>query len=522
MYVAGNAGRYTYRGAMYFVPVGRRSIIRCLGYPHLMAFTRKSCFIFAVLGWLSSAAASEPGPVHESVSSDQLPEPVVQILQRYRMSLSSVSVYAREIGSGSLIAAVGASTPRNPASVIKLLPTLVALEELGAAYTWKTEVYATARIEHGQLEGDLYLKGYGDPYFLTEHFWRLLHGLRSAGIDSIRGDLVLDRSFLEPEPVDPAKFDGQPYRVYNATPNALLVNFQAVSFRFEPDPAQRSLRITADPRLANVEIHNNIRLSKGRCRNWRRRIKIRVDQTADDADVYFSGRYTESCKTRELFRVVNDPARHVFGVFKTLWAEQGGRFSGDLREEMLPADARLLYTAYSPPLGNVVRSINKYSNNIMARQLLLTLGAEVVGPPGNTAKGLQVVQLWLERRNLRFPELVLENGTGLSRQARLSAAHLGELLLWAYNSPNMPEFVSSLPISGVDGTLQGHYTNSDLKGRLHAKTGTIDNVRALAGYLLDAKGRRVVLVYLQNQPGAHLRSGERVQDAFVVWLYRRP
>ena len=140
MYVAGNAGRYTYRGAMYFVPVGRRSIIRCLGYPHLMAFTQKSCFIFAVLGWLSSAAASEPGPVHESVSSDQLPEPVVQILQRYRMSLSSVSVYAREIGSGRLIVAVGASTPRNPASVIKLLPTLVALEELGAAYTWKTEV----------------------------------------------------------------------------------------------------------------------------------------------------------------------------------------------------------------------------------------------------------------------------------------------------------------------------------------------------------------------------------------------
>ncbi len=457
-----------------------------------------------------------------NIAANRLPEAMVQALRRYHIPINSVSVFAQEIGHERPIVSVASDVARNPASVIKLLPTLVALEELGPAYTWKTEAYATAGIQEGNLAGDLYLKGYGDPYFLTEHFWRLLRGLRIGGMMGIDGDLVLDRSFFEPDIVDPADFDDQPYRVYNTSASALLLNFHAVNFRIEPDTAASRVRIVADPKPDHIKIVNRVKLIGGPCRHWNSRLKMRVIHTPHKDTVHFSGRYAARCGQRALFRSISEPAPYVYGVFKNLWREQGGRFSGQLREGLLPAEARLLHTAYSRPLAEVIRSTNKYSNNVMSRQLLLTLGAETYDPPGTLAKGVQAVHAWLEKKGLHFPELVFDNSTGLSREVRISAGHLGELLLAAYRSPRMPEFMSSLPIAGVDGTLHKRFTDSDFAGRLHVKTGTLDNVRAMAGYLLDGQGRRLVVVYLHNHRSAHLRAGARAEAEFLKWLYNRP
>jgi D-alanyl-D-alanine carboxypeptidase/D-alanyl-D-alanine-endopeptidase (penicillin-binding protein 4) len=464
-----------------------------------------------------AATAGDP-----DIAANRLPEALVQALRHYRIPTNSVSVFAQEIGHEPPIVSVASDVARNPASVIKLLPTLVALEELGPAYTWKTEAYATAAVEKRKLAGDLYLKGYGDPYFLTEHFWRLLRGLRIGGITGIDGDLVLDRSFFEPDMVDPADFDGQPYRVYNTSASALLLNFHAINFRIEPDTDARRVRIVADPRPDQVKIDNRVELINGPCRYWNSRPKMRVIHTPHADTVHFSGRYAAGCGQRPLFRSISEPAPYVYGVFKNLWREQGGHFAGQLRERLLPAEARLLHTAYSRPLADVVRSTNKFSNNVMARQLLLTLGAETYDPPGTLTKGVQAVHAWLQKKGLHFPELVLDNGTGLSREVRISARHLAKLLFTAYRSPTMPEFVSSLPIAGVDGTLHKRFANSDFAGRLHVKTGTLDNVRALAGYLLDARGRRLVVVYLHNHRSAHLRAGARAEAVFLRWLYNRP
>jgi D-alanyl-D-alanine carboxypeptidase/D-alanyl-D-alanine-endopeptidase (penicillin-binding protein 4) len=424
-----------------------------------------------------AATAGDP-----DIAANRLPEALVQALRHYRIPINSVSVFAQEIGHEPPIVSVASDVARNPASVIKLLPTLVALEELGPAYTWKTEAYATAAVEKRKLAGDLYLKGYGDPYFLTEHFWRLLRGLRIGGITGIDGDLVLDRSFFEPDMVDPADFDGQPYRVYNTSASALLLNFHAINFRIEPDTDARRVRIVADPRPDQVKIDNRVELINGPCRYWNSRPKMRVIHTPHADTVHFSGRYAAGCGQRPLFRSISEPAPYVYGVFKNLWREQGGHFAGQLRERF----------------------------------------AETYDPPGTLTKGVQAVHAWLQKKGLHFPELVLDNGTGLSREVRISARHLAKLLFTAYRSPTMPEFVSSLPIAGVDGTLHKRFANSDFAGRLHVKTGTLDNVRALAGYLLDARGRRLVVVYLHNHRSAHLRAGARAEAVFLRWLYNRP
>jgi D-alanyl-D-alanine carboxypeptidase/D-alanyl-D-alanine-endopeptidase (penicillin-binding protein 4) len=208
-------------------------------------------------------------------------------------------------------------------------------------------------------------------------------------------------------------------------------------------------------------------------------------------------------------------------VFKTLWTELGGRFAGGVREAVVPDGALLLHSATSPPLSEIIRVVNKYSNNVMTRQLLLTLGAEKHGAPGTVEKGVAVIHEWLKARGLSFPELVFENGSGLSRAERISARHLGAVLLAAWRSPTMPEFLASLPILSVDGTLKRRH-GGGLAGRAHLKTGSIDNVRAQAGLLLDEQGRRMVVVVLHNDARADTYAGEQVQNAVLGWVNSRP
>ena len=469
-----------------------------------------------------TAAGADPSLVRaaEPPHAERLPGPVAQALRRVGLPSAGLSIYAQEIGASEPLLAFDPDTPRNPASAIKVLTTLVGLEELGPAYQWKTEAYATAGLVGGRLAGDLYLKGYGDPFLVVEHFWRFLRGLRGDGVETIAGDLVIDQSHFAPEPGDVAEFDEQPTRAYNVLPAALLVNFQAV--RFQLLPQANRLRITADPHPAHVRIDNRITLAHEGCREGPRRVGMQVVERAEGVRVLFSGRYDAACGQYEFFRVVSEPTAYVHGVFKTLWAEQGGRLDGGVRLGAVPHDARRLHVMHSPPLADVVRSINKFSNNVMTRQLLLTLGAERRGAPGTTQKGIEVVQAWLARRGLEFPELVLDNGSGLSREERISARHLGEVLRVGYASPYMPELLSSLPIATMDGTLKRRFAGSPLEGRVHLKTGSLNGVRTLAGYLLDRRGRRVAVVALHNHAQLNTFAGEQVQDALLEWLFERP
>ncbi len=481
---------------------------------YLPAFTTASMTF--VLGLVVSQVQAA------GAAAENLPEAVSTVLKQQHMSAKGLSIYVREIGSPLPLVAYAADTPRNPASTMKLLTTLVALERLGPAYTWKTEAYAGATVRDGRLDGDLYLKGYGDPYLVIEHFWRFLRALRNSGLESIQGDLVLDQDYFSPTPVDPADFDGRPLRAYNVQPNALLVNFQAVNIRFLPEPEAKRLRIVADPLPSQLDVDNRVRLTSDGCRGWSRALDMQVLRKPVRDQIVFTGSYDVDCGENEIFRVVTEPAQYIHGIFKSIWSELGGRFEGGVRSGSVPAGATLVHTGHSPPLSDIVRSANKYSNNVMTRQLLLTLGAEGDTPPGTEEKGIKVVRAWLADNHLDFPELVLENGAGLSREERISARHLGELLLTAYYSPVMPEFLSSLPVLAKDGTLKRRLGESEFAGRAHLKTGSLDDVRAQAGILLDRQGRRMVVVSLQNTRRAEGYGGEAVQNALLRWVYERP
>ncbi|MBE9515366.1 MAG: D-alanyl-D-alanine carboxypeptidase/D-alanyl-D-alanine-endopeptidase [Proteobacteria bacterium] len=443
-----------------------------------------------------------------------LPGPIRKLMRDYRIPQKSVSIYVHRIGDEEPQLQWLENKPRNPASTIKLLTTFAALELLGPAYSWKTEVYVDSPPSNSVLNGDLYLKGYGDPYLVSEQFWRLLREVRHRGLKNIKGDLVLDDSYFAPDKIDTSEFDGRPHRAYNVSPSAFLLNFQSVNFLFRPSDTGKSINVVADPD-PGIRIKNKLRPVAGRCRNWKRRMRMDI---AESESVSFSGRYARECGDKNMYRVVADADRYVYGVFNSYWKELGGSFTGKLNKAVVPESASLFYQKHSQPLPDIIRAINKYSNNVMTRQLLLTLAAEHAGLPGTTENGVAVIKDWLQQRELSDPGLVLDNGAGLSRDTRISASHLGRILMAAFHSPRMPELMASLPITGTDGTMARRFTDSPLTGRVHVKTGLLDNVRGLAGYVLDQQQHRWVVVILHNHSGAPFRAGEQLQGAVLDWV----
>ena len=451
--------------------------------------------------------------------AQSLPAPVELALKRAHIPLSGVAAYVQDVDGGMPLAAHNATQAMNPASTMKLLTTYAALELLGPTYTWKTEAYAGGKLEGGVLQGNLILKGYGDPKLTLENFWLLLRRLRALGLREIRGDLVLDRSYFEAAEYDPAKFDAEPLRAYNVGPDALLLNFKAVRFQFVPDADRRTVTVIPEPKPAGLEFAAAVRATDGACGDWRAGIKADFQTNGGSAKASFAGSMPASCGERYWNASLLAQPNYVYGVFRQLWEELGGTLAGTWKDGAVPANAKLLATGESASNAELARDINKFSNNVMARQLFLTLGAEVLKLPGRSDRSARVVQSWLAEKKLDFPELILENGSGLSRQERISAEHMGRLLLEAWRSAVMPELMSSLPLVAYDGTMRRRLRFESIAGQAHIKTGSLSDARTLAGYVLDQRGQRHVVVLFINH--ANAAAGQPAQDALLQWVYER-
>jgi D-alanyl-D-alanine carboxypeptidase/D-alanyl-D-alanine-endopeptidase (penicillin-binding protein 4) len=456
-----------------------------------------------------------------AADSSVIPDEIRQVMKRHKVSLSGVSMFVQEAGADKPLLSIDAAKPRNPASTIKLLTTWAALEELGPAWTWSTEAYLTGPVEAGTLQGDLILKGYGDPYFITERLWGLQRQLRARGVQNIAGNLGIDSSYFSIEPRDTSKFDGEGLRAYNVPPDALLVNFQAVHMSFRPDFINNNVQILADPVPANLQIENRLKLVKGFCGGYQNGISVTAKDDRTRDHLVISGKFGRSCDEYSMTRSALTAPTYAYGVFRSLWEEAGSSLSGTLVQTQAPTDEEPFYSVESPPLSDVITYINKFSNNVMARQLFLTLGAEIDSVPGTLQKSREVVRLLLKRRGLEFDELVLDNGAGLSRKTRISSAHLGAVLQQAVKSPWSAEFVSSMSLPGLDGTLRKRFTHEAATGRMHLKTGRLRDVYATAGFVHADSGREYVVVILQNYRGADDGPGEEVQAALLRWLHQQ-
>ncbi len=468
-----------------------------------------------------------------SAHAASLPATVSQELKKINVPQSAIGIEVREVGKHAALISINAQREMNPASTMKLLTTYAALDLLGPAYTWKTEAYLDGELKNGVLSGNLILKGYGDPKFTIEQFWLWLSELRARGLREIRGDLVLDRSYFDLPAHDPAQFDDDPARAYNVGPDALLINFNTLRLRYMPDG--NGLKIVSEPALDGVSVNNQLipNNDKVNCDDWDELFHVQLNGDS----VVLQGNYPLDCGEREQNLSVMPHTRYAGAVFKSIWKELGGTIKGKEREGAVGNQARLFSTHRSEPLSAIIRDINKFSNNVMARQLFLTLGESSPAmdePTPSTAIGsvnnfnnhplsiwrsVFATQTWLARNRLDFKELVLENGAGLSRKERICAAHMAQLLQSAFDHPLSAELQASLPILGVDGSVKRRLRESPAAGHAHLKTGTLEGVKSVAGYVRSQSGKEWIVVFFINHP--HAKQGQDAQDALIEWVQSR-
>jgi D-alanyl-D-alanine carboxypeptidase/D-alanyl-D-alanine-endopeptidase (penicillin-binding protein 4) len=443
---------------------------------------------------LSGCAGLQPGQPGRA-----LPPDVAAALQQAGIPETAIAIDVRPADGGAPLLAVNGGSAFQPASVMKLFIVQAALEQLGPGHRWITRVHATGVQAGDVLHGDLVIEGSGDPRFAHEDLWQLLSRLRSLGLREIRGDLILDRTLFQPETTDPAAFDGRPDRAYNALPDALLLDAKALHVRLLPDAAGQPLRLAVRPPLAGFIVEPPL-AADGPCENLREQLRPQWTMTG----LRFAGPFPLACGASELSFHLHtlDHVAYFDAVFRALWTQLGGALMGGTVAGRLPAGSREVAQWKSVPLSEQIRDINKHSNNAMARNLMLSLGASRGGTPATTEAAVLKVGAWLDGTGIDARTLVIENGSGLSRHERASASALAAILQHAWRQPTMPEFIASLPVAGIDGTMARRFAGSPLHGRAHIKTGSLADVASIAGYVTAASGRRLVVVALINHPNA--------------------
>lgn len=466
-----------------------------------------------------------------------LPATVLAALTRAGVPANALSALVIPVsGAGSDRLRYQADRPVNPASVMKLVTTYAAMDMLGADFTWRTDFYTDGQIDNGTLRGNLYVRGGGDPKLVLERIQDTFFALHSKGVQVILGDMVLDHSSFDLPTHDPGEFDGESLRPYNASPDALLVNFKSVVLTFQPDPKAGVAYVTSEPPMARLAIDATVPLSRSGCGNWHDALQARFE---DANRIRFEGSYPQRCGEKVWPVAYQEPGSYAERAFEGLWRASGGAITGRVRVGLVPKEAKLLHEAHSLPLADIISDVNHWSNNVMAQQVFLTLGR--LAPPtrqearsapigtftpmvtGRFERSREVVARWWRTSfGIRSTPPVLENGSGLSRNERITPQGLGDLLRHAARHPQGSKFIESLSVAGVNGTASrlARGSNSAARGNAWIKTGTLKDVTGIAGYVDAIDGSRYAVVGFVNHPNAS--AARPALDALLEWAASQP
>lgn len=443
---------------------------------------------------------------------NSLPFDVKHKLRAAKLNEYGMSAYVQDVNSPKPLLAHKDTISRVPASVMKLITSYAALGVLGPNYRWPLDVYTKGSIRNGTLQGDLIIKGYGSPEFDTAALRKVLHSIRQKGIRNVNGRLVFDNSHFSIPAQHAGAFDGKTFASYNAQPDALLYNERISTFNVRA--TGKRVHVSTSTPAHNLKIVNRMRKVRRGCRP-----RIGISHRGAQVVATFSGTYSSRCGTRSYSRVISKPAEMIYGSMKAMWKRDvGGKLNAHFAMGRAPAGARPLVRTYSRTLAEILPTIDKESNNVMARQVMLSIGAKHFGGQGTPRKGANAISSWLNSRGLNFPELRIENGSGLSRHARITARHIGDLLIDAHKSPYRNVLMRSLAVAGVDGTMKRRLRATPVRGRGFFKTGTLRDVRSIAGYVKASNGKTYAIAILHNDPKAR-RRGLAVHDKLIEWVY---
>lgn len=465
-------------------------------------------YMFAgVLSVIALGASAQP---------QGLPQPLQKAWRATGLPASALSLQVQEAGGQPLMLS-NATQARNPASVMKMVTTWAGLSALGPDYRWRTAFLSEngGKLDaQGTLQGPLYIKAAGDPMFSAANLWEMLRELRMRGVKNL-SEVIVDRSVFGNVAINTGAFDGAGDRPYNASPDAMMIGHGAVRLLFYPDENGKKWVPVIDPPLAGVKFNGELGWRDGVC-NGAQTAGTSISKAGSEVIISLSGQATGSCGQFSLWRLALSQQEYFDRLFRMLWRELGGTLAHGITDGRVSASAQPIVWHVSESLSDLIRRINKQSNNVMARILLLSIGAHTNGAGATPMSSSAAVLALLQAQGINTAGWVIENGSGLSRIESVTANGLATMLDQAWNSNLMAEFMSSLAISGVDGTVRRRMGKGDARGMAHLKTGTLRDSRALAGYVLGDSGKRYILVSMVNHSNAIAARG--FEDALVEWL----
>ncbi len=460
---------------------------------------KKMKILFILLLWLSS------------LYGEPIPFDLKEQLNAIHLNKNNYSIFVKPISTRRPIVSWYAHKKRTPASVIKILTTYASLMALGYDYRWKTNFYYTGTIRRGILRGDLIVKAGGDPTLKTSDVNSIVRKLKNHGIKRITGNIILDKSIFRISSRNNSGFDKNRYSPYNAMPDALMFNQRKSTVCISPKRGK--IYTTKDIPDLSYRVINKMRITNGSCRGSRSWPRVSIKNRS----MIFSGKISKHCGTRKVCKVVTKPHLSFYYTLKDKIKKSGIKYSGKMKLKRTPKSAKYLFSHLSKPLEKIISITAKKSNNLFARQIMLTLGVKEYGKAGTLQKGRNAVERILNRHHiLERGKTFIENGSGLSRISKITAQSLANLLQDAYQNYGT-RWMETLSIAGIDGTIHNRFKYSTVFGRAWMKTGTIKGVSNIAGYVEGASGELYIVVVLVNDRYSR-RYGHRLANTVIEWV----
>jgi len=448
--------------------------------------------------------------------ANSLPSALENEIAHIPLNKANYSIHIQAVDSHLPVASWHTHVKRSPASVVKLLTTYSAFLKLGFDYQWETKFFHTGTLKNGVLYGDFYVKASGDPSLETSDVYEIAQQLKSFGIVQIKGNIVIDRTRFKVQNKNNSGFDKNVHSPYNAMPDAIMFNKRKSTICITPQG--KRAKIEKDVPDNSYKVVNKLQMVNGSCRAGRSWPKVRIKTNESErSTVFLTGKLSKRCGERKICKVISMPHRAFYFTLKDALKNENIKFSGTLKLKKTPTKSKYLFSHYSDSLESVGSIINKKSDNLLARQLMLTMGAESSQGQSTLAKSRKAIEATLNQYHiLQQGTTFISNGSGLSRSSKLTAQSLANLLDHAYKTYGY-RWMNTLAVAGMDGTIKRRFQNSTVYGRAWMKTGTIKRVKNIAGYVEGASGQLYVVVVLVNDSYSS-KYGAVLANNVIEWV----
>ena len=447
-----------------------------------------------------------------------LPIEIESLASKYDIPLDNLSIIVQPVDSEMRLINLNSNVYRNPASITKLLTAYVAIDHLGPDYIWTTEVFSSDAINDGIIDS-LIFKGGGDPYITIEHLQQMVSELRSLGIHTINDGLIVEQRFFQQPQMSTTVFDDDPLRPYNVMHTSFLVNTNKMDFIVSKN-SNNTLELELDFLPDGIYFNNNLTMGSGSCHDFRDNVdftELIQESYPPTVTILVSGVYPKNCDSFDHDISVTDANHYFYGAFKRLWLESGGNFKGYVREGRVKFFDRRLISFNSPSLAETATESVKESDNLIARHIFLSFNQS--WGEKNYKASRKIMNKVLRNNGIDITNTTfIDNGSGLSRTTRIMPETILNLLQAMKQHSSSDILLNALPVSGIDGTLEDKYQTDLLKKRLKLKTGTLDGVSALAGFINGLSGKEYIFIFIHNDIPDYSYRISPFREALLNWV----